>query len=230
MPSSFDIPGEIDKIAYDAPLSFAPPAKEWTEAMGGKAQNRTETLTEVDVPPIDLTGKWVLISGANNGIGKEAALTFASWGANLILACKDPRPTEGHPLVAVDECKALAKANGHVSTIEWWKYDAADLTSVEALARRWVDTGRPLEILCNNAGVASTPAGNNAVFKTKDGFEFIFQVSGQRCEIGYANMTDQLSFARPTHSSITTITSQSRSTTSNLHDLVFPLPRQIPLQ
>lgn len=177
MPSSSDIPGEIDKIPYDAPLSFDLPAKEWTEAKGGRPNNRTETLTEADVPPVDLTGKWILISGANNGIGKEAALTFASWGANLILACKDPRATEGHPLEAVDGCKARAKANGHASTIEWWKYDAADLASVEALAQRWLDTGRPLDILCNNAGVASTPAGNNTVFKTKDGFEFIFQVS-----------------------------------------------------
>ena len=144
--------------------------------MGGRPNNRTETLTEKDVPPIDLTDKWVLISGANNGIGKEAAITFASWGANLILACREPASHEGHPIDAVEQCKAAAKANRHISDIEWWKLDCADLASVEALAKRWLDTGRPLDILCNNAGVGSSPGGENTVFKTKDGFEFIHQV------------------------------------------------------
>lgn len=168
---------EIDKIPYDAPLSFELPSKQWTAAKGGAPNNRTETLTETDVPPIDLTGKWILISGANNGIGKEAALTFASWGANIVLACRDPRPSEGHPLDAVDACKALAQSKGHKSTIEWWKYDAADLSTVDALAKRWLDSGRPLDILCNNAGVGSTPGGTSQVYKTKDGFEYIHQVS-----------------------------------------------------
>jgi len=171
-----DTPGEIDKIAYDAPLSFSPPSKAWTDAMGGRANNRTETLTDKEVPHVDLSGKWVIISGANNGIGKEAAITFASWGANVVLACRDSAPHEGHPMDAVELCKAAAKMNGHVSDIEWWKLDCADLASVEAVARRWLDTGRPLDILCNNAGVGSSPGGNKEVFKTKDGFEFIHQV------------------------------------------------------
>lgn len=172
-----DMPGEVDKVPYDAPLSFAPPAKAWTDAMGGKPNNRTDILTDKDVPSVDLTGKWVLISGANNGIGKEAAITFASWGANLILACRDPAPHEGHPMDAVDQCEAAAKANGHVSDVEWWKLDCADLASVEALATRWLDTGRPLDILCNNAGIGSSPGGGREVFKTKDGFEIIHQIN-----------------------------------------------------
>lgn len=170
-------PSEIDKIAYDAPLTFELPTKEWTETRGGRRNNRTQTLTDADVPPVDLTGKWILISGANNGIGKEAALTFASWGANIVLACRDPRSSEGHPLEAVDACKALAKSNGHLSTIEWWKYDATDLSTVDALAQRWLDTGRPLDVLCNNAGVGSSPSMTATVSLTKDGFEFVHQVS-----------------------------------------------------
>ena len=32
-----------------------------------------------------LTGKNILISGANSGIGREAAITFAQYGAKTIL-------------------------------------------------------------------------------------------------------------------------------------------------
>ena len=54
----------------------------------------------------------------------------------------------------------------------------ADLASVETFAKRWNDTGRPLDILCNNAGMGSSPGGKaGKVFKTKDGFEIIHQVN-----------------------------------------------------
>jgi NAD(P)-dependent dehydrogenase (short-subunit alcohol dehydrogenase family) len=102
---------------------------------------------------VDLTGKWIVISGSNNGIGREAALQFAAWGGNLILACRDPPPRETHPTKVVEECKEKAKEAGHTdTTIEWWELDCAKLGSVEAFAKRWLDTGRALDILCNNAG------------------------------------------------------------------------------
>jgi NAD(P)-dependent dehydrogenase (short-subunit alcohol dehydrogenase family) len=54
--------------------------------------------------------------------------------------------------------------------------DYSKLKSVEGLATRWLDTGRPLDILCNNAGIGTSPGGS-AVFKTEDGFEIIHQVN-----------------------------------------------------
>lgn len=227
MPSLYDTPSEIDKIPYDAPLSFPEPPKSWTKAKGGRPNNRTETLTEVHVPPVDLSGKWILISGANNGLGKEAALTFASWGANLILACRDPRPSEGHPLEAVEQCKALAASRGHESTVEWWKFDAADLSSVDALAQRWIESGRPLDILCNNAGVGSSPGGTSQIIKTKDGFEFIHQVSRPALHSVHTNTSDQSFVALSTHNAIATLSCQSRSATGHLHHILFPLSRQV---
>lgn len=115
-------------------------------------------------------------AGGNNGIGKEAALQFATWGANLILACRDPPPHETHPNAVIAECRELANAAGHEkSQLEWWTVNFADLSSVEAFASRWLETKRPLSILCNNAGMGSTP--NPVPFKTKDGFEMIHQVN-----------------------------------------------------
>lgn len=175
-------PTEIDKISYDAPLSFTEPSNTWTEAKGGRKNNRTDKLVYGrDVPVVDLTDRWILISGANSGIGREAAITFASWGANLVLACREPgsKSKEPHPSVVVEECRSAAKANGKVSEIEWWIVDMTDLKSVEALGERWLNTQRPLDVLCNNAGVGSSPGGDGGregVALTKDGFEFIHQV------------------------------------------------------
>ena len=185
--SDTSVPTALDNIAYDAPLSLPPPPKTWTDAMGGRANNRTDKLIYGrDVPIVDLTGKWIIISGANNGIGREAALTFASWGANLVLACRDPTATkshEGHPAEVVEECRALAREKASSdgrekeSVIEWWQIDMVDLGSVEAFGRRWLETGSTLDVLCNNAGVGSSPGGEEKVYLTKDGFEFVHQVS-----------------------------------------------------
>ncbi|KAM5475253.1 hypothetical protein MauCBS54593_001729 [Microsporum audouinii] len=85
----------------------------------------------VTVPEVDILGKWILITGSNNGIGREAAIQFAKRGANLILACRQPPSYETHP---EQEC------------------DMADFSSIEALAKRWNESGRPLDVLVNNAG------------------------------------------------------------------------------
>jgi NAD(P)-dependent dehydrogenase (short-subunit alcohol dehydrogenase family) len=118
--------------------------------------------------------KWIIISGSNNGVGYEAAKSFAAWGANLILACREPPAWERHPLVAVKECKDLAESQGHSSTIEWWKLDMADLNSVGIFCRRWLETNRALDILCNNAGLAAS--ASNRLTTTKDGFQLVHQV------------------------------------------------------
>ncbi|KAE9363956.1 WW domain-containing oxidoreductase [Stipitochalara longipes BDJ] len=128
----------------------------------------------VTVPDADLRDKWVLITGSNNGIGREAAIQFAKSGANLILACRQPPPYETLPEVVVEECKAVAKEHGEHPIVEWWECDMADLSSVEALAQRWKKTGRPLDILINNAGI--TPETDQVIL-TKNGFEICHQVN-----------------------------------------------------
>ena len=163
---------DINTIPYNAPLRIKEPPLSWLIAQNRKgADRRLETLANVD-----LEGKWIIISGANNGIGREAAIQFAKWGANIILACRDPPPHEVQPAKVVEECRTAAKENGIESTIDYWELDCSSLKSVENFAKRWLDTDRPLDILCNNAGIGSSPGGGT-VFKTEDGFEIIHQVN-----------------------------------------------------
>ena len=129
------------------------------------------------VPDVDFRGKWVIITGANNGIGREAALRMAAWGANIVLGCRNPPPHEIHPEDVVCECLIAARGKGHKDTVfEWWPIDMSDLNSVEAFAKKWLDSGRVVDVLCNNAGMGSSPAGTGKTFHTKDGFEIIHQV------------------------------------------------------
>lgn len=136
---------------------------------------RKETLHVADV---NLTGKNIIISGSNSGIGREAALAFARMGANVTLACREYVPEhEPHPSAVVEECRLLASKHGHPdSEIEAWNLDLAHLASVEAFAERWLKTGRALDILCNNAGIGSSTGGETVV-KTRDGFEIYHQVN-----------------------------------------------------
>lgn len=142
------------------------------------------TFTDKDIPEANLVGKWIIITGSNNGVGFETAQTFAKWGANLILACRDPPAREMHPSEAVETIKQVAEENGHQSTIEWWNIDMANLKSVEDFAQRWLESDRPLDILCNNAGIAAPPTGHPF---TADGFEFIHQVGLLELMLQYKN-------------------------------------------
>jgi NAD(P)-dependent dehydrogenase (short-subunit alcohol dehydrogenase family) len=106
----------------------------------------------------DLTGRVAVVTGANSGIGYEAAVELAAHGAHMVLACRD----RARGLQAVDRIMGAAPW----ATAETVPLDLARLASVrEAAARIGAEHGR-LDLLVNNAGVMATPFG-----VTEDGFE-----------------------------------------------------------
>jgi len=110
----------------------------------------------------DLTGKVVIVTGANTGIGKETARALAHLKATVILACRDAKRTE--PLVLELQKETQNK------NIEFIPLDLADLQSVKAFTEKFKSKYRRLDILVNNAGVMA-PLQRRT---TKDGFELQF--------------------------------------------------------
>ena len=101
----------------------------------------------------DQSGKTVIVTGANSGLGEVTARELARVGARVVLACRNTEAGE----------KAAAGMSGNV---EVRALDLADLDSVRAFAR---DTTGPVDVLINNAGVMATPQR-----KTAQGFELQF--------------------------------------------------------
>jgi NAD(P)-dependent dehydrogenase (short-subunit alcohol dehydrogenase family) len=109
------------------------------------------TFTTVQIPT--MTGRTVVITGANSGIGRAAARALAAKGAHVVLAVRDPAKGRA----------AAATMTGDVSVR---RLDLADLASVRAFAE---DFTEPIDVLINNAGLMIPPLG-----RTADGFELQF--------------------------------------------------------
>jgi NAD(P)-dependent dehydrogenase (short-subunit alcohol dehydrogenase family) len=109
----------------------------------------------------NFSGKTAVITGANSGIGLEAAKVLAGKGIHIIMAVRN----EAKGVVARKEILALHPA----ATVEIRMLDVADLASVRTFADEILRDFAALDLLINNAGVMMPPYS-----KTKDGFEMQF--------------------------------------------------------
>ena len=83
----------------------------------------------------------LLITGANRGIGFEFVRQYASEGARIFAACRNP--------AKADALRALADASGGKVTLH--PLEVTDDDSINTLAREL--TGETIDILINNAGI-----------------------------------------------------------------------------
>lgn len=106
----------------------------------------------------DLTNKVALITGANSGLGFEAAKRLAACGTTVVLACR----SEDKGKTAVEEIKRQTPT----AKVEFLALDLCSQKSVKAAAAEFKSRHDKLHLLFNNAAVMATP------FKlTEDGFE-----------------------------------------------------------
>jgi NAD(P)-dependent dehydrogenase (short-subunit alcohol dehydrogenase family) len=108
--------------------------------------------TANDIP--DQTGRAVVITGANSGIGLVAARELARAGARVVMAVRN-----------LDKGRAAADSIPSAE-VEVRELDLADLGSVRSFAE---DYQGEVDLLINNAGVMAPPRQ-----ETKDGFESQF--------------------------------------------------------
>ena len=96
-----------------------------------------------------LTGRTIIVTGANSGIGRETAMELARRQARVIMACRNVKAG----LQAADYIKNKYK-NVNVSVKE---LDLASFSSIRTFAQDILDNEERLDILINNAGVYQCP-------------------------------------------------------------------------
>jgi NAD(P)-dependent dehydrogenase (short-subunit alcohol dehydrogenase family) len=104
-------------------------------------------------------GRTALVTGANSGIGYQAALELARHGAHVLLGCRNAAKGRA----ALD--RLMREAPG--ASAEVAELDMASLASIRAFAAAFAARGIVLDLLINNAGVMALPARE----LTPDGFE-----------------------------------------------------------
>ena len=100
-----------------------------------------------------MTGRNVIITGANSGIGRAAARALAGAGAHVVLAVR-----------ATDKGETAAAAMPGETEVR--RLDLASLASVREFAAGW---DGDIALLINNAGVMAPPLS-----RTAEGFELQF--------------------------------------------------------
>ncbi len=117
-----------------------------------------------DIP--DQSGRLVVITGGNSGIGLEAAKVFAEEGADVLIATRSAEKGEA----AVEQIKAGAAPG---ATVWREQLDLASFASIREFAAGRKADGRPIDTLIANAGIMLVPAR----MLTEDGFELQFQTN-----------------------------------------------------
>ncbi|KAL9103992.1 MAG: hypothetical protein Q9163_001012 [Psora crenata] len=135
--------------------------------------NKIQFDPKIDIP--DLTGKVVLVTGGNNGLGLESCLQLAKHNAHVYLAARTPSKAEA----AIEKIKSeVAHAN-----ITFLELDLASLASVKSAADRFTAAEPRLHVLLNNAGIMALPPA-----LTQDGYEIQFGTN----HLGHALLTKLL--------------------------------------
>ena len=110
--------------------------------------------------PPAVSGRTVMITGANAGLGLAASIALAGGGARVVLVCRD----RGKGEEALQSVASVASLEP-----ELLEADLSSLASVRELASTWLGWEEPLDVLVNNAGVM--PPGR---VLTGEGFELTF--------------------------------------------------------
>ena len=107
-----------------------------------------QLLVKPKLPTTDCTGKTIIVTGANTGLGKEATRHYVRLNAQkVIMACRSHERGEA----ARKEIEASTRRTG---VMEVWQLDMADYGSVKAFAQRASTLAR-IDTLLENAGIST---------------------------------------------------------------------------
>lgn len=157
---------------------------------------------------MNLSGKNILVTGANTGIGYEAAAALAAVGAHVVFACRNPEKGKA----AVAKTKSLYPD----CSAEFAELDLSSFSKIQDFCNRLeLPT---IDILIANAGLV--PTGYQ---ETQNGIEMTVGV----CHFGHFLLTnllmDKLLAAKDPR--VVVVSSESHRTPSKLNFDKFPLTR-----
>ena len=116
----------------------------------------------MDAP--DMTGRTVVVTGANSGIGLETAVELARAGATTVLTARDP----GRGEAALE----VVRTRSGRDDVHLVVFDLASLASVRKGADEILERCARLDVLVNNAGLVLSRRQ-----ETEDGFEATFAIN-----------------------------------------------------
>lgn len=123
----------------------------------------------------DLTGKVIIVTGANAGIGLETAAALAAMGATVVMTARDQ--AKGEAAVA-----DVRRRSGNDQVV-LGDLDLASFASIRAFAAWFLDAYDRLDVLVANAGLILDHR-----LETDEGFEMMFGVN----HVGHFLLVDLL--------------------------------------
>jgi dehydrogenase/reductase SDR family protein 13 len=105
----------------------------------------------------DLAGRTFLVTGTTSGIGRTTVLALVARGGSVVVANRNQERTNAQ----LEELRQRHPG----ADVAGLCLDLGELASVRRAAEEMLASGRPLDVLVNNAGVAAADG------LTKDGFE-----------------------------------------------------------
>ncbi|GAB2224630.1 hypothetical protein Droror1_Dr00005393 [Drosera rotundifolia] len=124
---------------------------------GFSASSTAEEVTR----GIDASGLTAIVTGASSGIGVETARVLALRGAHVIMAVRN--------VDAGKEVRGAILGEIPSAKVDVMELDLSSMESVRRFASEYKSSGRPLNLLINNAGIMAVP------YKlSKDGIELQF--------------------------------------------------------
>lgn len=91
---------------------------------------------------VDLSGTNVVVTGGHNGVGLETTRALVKAGASVTVGARNIERARGKL--------------GDIDAVDVTQLDLFDPASIDAFVARWLDSGRPLGIMINNAGVTAS--------------------------------------------------------------------------
>jgi NAD(P)-dependent dehydrogenase (short-subunit alcohol dehydrogenase family) len=158
--------------------------------------------TAADIP--GQSGRTILITGANSGLGLRSAEALARAGAHVLMACRN----ETKAKTASDAVREVA--TGTPPTVV--RLDLSDLGSVRACAAEVLEIAPRVDVLMNNAGIMATP-----LERTTEGHEKQFATN----HLGHFALTGLLlpALAAPGSRVVTTSSMAHRAGTIRWDDI-----------